>query len=244
MLGKLFRIQPTFRIDSLNSLEEAALKFGILPFFPNNIKGLSVEEMCAPGLLFGGNFDEGCWEWKGPVVRRHTTAYGKFFRRKAGFVSLELLPDFLNYRRSKYPVKTDSTEEMLLDIIRENEGLSSTDLKRFIFGGYDTKREWNDLPSIEKETEQPKKAKSLESPLQRLQMGSWIIISDFVYKHTKKGDRYGWGVATYSTPELTFNSDLRLLQNRHPEQSLDYLVSYMKKKWPSASRTALYKLLS
>ncbi|MCH5223462.1 MAG: hypothetical protein J1E82_05420 [Muribaculaceae bacterium] len=243
ILNKLFKRRPGFLIDSRETLEEAAVKFGILPFFPNNIRGLSVEEMCAPGMLFGGNYDEGCWEWKGPVVRRHTTAYGKFFRRKAGFVALELLPDFLNYRRKTYPVKPESTEELLLDIIRENEGLSSTDLKAYIFGGGDTKREWNDIPDPENTAFKPAKRKSLEGPLQRLQMGGWIIISDFVYKRTKKGERYGWGVATYSTPELTFGSDLILPSDKSPEESLETVVSRMKDNWPAASRKSLLSLL-
>lgn len=253
VLNKMFRRRPSFRIDSRESLEEAAVGFGILPFFPNNIRGLSVEEMCAPGMLFGGNFDEGCWEWKGPVVRRHTTAYGKFFRRKAGFVSLDILPDFLNYRRKAYPVKPDSTEEMLLDIIRENEGLSSTQLRQYIFGGYDTKREWNDLPGGfsdkagpfsegEINKKEKGKRKSLESPLQRLQMGGWINIADFVYKRTKKGERYGWGVATYSTPELTFGHEI-LNIDATPEESLERIIERVKKSWPAASRKSILALI-
>ena len=231
------------RIDSLDSLEAAALKCGILPFFPNNIKGLSVEEMCVPGMLFGGNFDEGCWEWKGPVIRRHSTAYGKFFRRKAGFVSLELLPDFLNYRRKTYPLSDDSTEQLLLDIIRENDGLTSTELKQYIFGGGETKREWYQLPSIESVADRPGKKKSIESPLQRLQMGGWILISDFVYKRTRNGERYGWGVATYTTPELNFRDSLHIPADKTAEESLKKIIGHMRKSWPSASKEALLKLL-
>lgn len=122
-------------IASKEQLERAALRFGMLPFFANKIPGFSVQEMAAPGMLFGDTRDVyGCWEWKGPVIQEQTTAYGKFFNRKAGFVSLDLLPDFLNYRRAAYPVNPDSTERMILDIIRENEGLSSTELKHIIFG--------------------------------------------------------------------------------------------------------------
>ena len=49
-------------VTSAAELEEAPAKYGILPFFRNNIRGFSVEEMTAPGLLFGGNEIEGCWE--------------------------------------------------------------------------------------------------------------------------------------------------------------------------------------
>ncbi|MCH5225683.1 MAG: hypothetical protein J1D77_06760 [Muribaculaceae bacterium] len=225
--------RPKFRIDSKGSLQEAAEKFGILPFFPNHVRGLSVEEMCAPGLLFGGNYDEGCWEWKGPVIRQHTTAYGKFFNRKAGYISLDLLPDFLNYRRAAYSVKEGSMDEMLLEIIRENDSLTSTELKRLIFGN--RKRNWDDLPDEEIVVAVKTKSKSLESPLQRLQMGGRIIISDFEYKRTKTGDRYGWGVARYSTPELIFGPDIA--ETKHSaDESLEFLIRQMKRIWPASAK--------
>lgn len=236
--------KPNFRIDSKEKLAEAVEKFQILPFFPNNVRGLSVDEMCAPGMLFGGNYEEGCWEWKGPVIRKHTSAYGKFFRRKAGFVGLELLPDFLNYRRKAYPVKADSTDEMLLEIIRENDSLTSTELKQLIFGGRKRNR-WDDLPEIDEIPVMKTKSKSLESPLQRLQMGGWIIISDFEYKKTKRGERYGWGVARYSTPELSFGEKIKECHGKTPEESLEYIISYMKKILPPfKSSKTLHQLLS
>ncbi len=102
--------------------------------------------MAVPGMLFGGNGeDEGCWECKGPVIRDHTTAYGKFFRRKAGFVSRDLLPDFLNYRRYAYPLQPDTIERMVLALIREHEALRPTDLRRLIFGKLTRKRTPEDL---------------------------------------------------------------------------------------------------
>lgn len=228
-------------INSKDRLEEAAVEFGLLPFFLNHIRGLSVQEICAPGMLFGGNYSEGCWEWKGPVIRRRTTAYGKFFNRKAGFVSLNLLPDFLNYRRMAYPVKEGSMEEMLLEIIRENDSLSSTELKRYIFGG-GKRTDWRELPDNDVPLFTGKK-KSLEGPLQRLQMGGWIVISDFEYKITKRGERYGWGVARYSTPEALFSDTLELGLKISPEESFNKLVSEMNRKFPFASRKSIEKLL-
>lgn len=222
-------------INSKDALEEAALKFGILPFFPNNIKGLSVEEMCAPGMLFGGNYDEGCWEWKGPVIRRRTTAYGKFFKRKAGFVSLELLPDFLNYRRSAYPVKEGGVDEMLLEIIKENDSLSSTELKSLIFGKK-KRTAWDELPESYHNPFQNVKSKSLESPLQRLQMSGRIIISDFEYKITKRGERYGWGVARYTTPEILFYDKIDFNVDRSPNESLEWISNKIKEVLPLVSR--------
>lgn len=232
----------SIRIDSKEKLAKAVEKYQILPFFPNNIHGLSVEEMCAPGMLFGGNYDEGCWEWKGPVLRKGIAAYGKFFRRKAGFVGIELLADFLNFRRNAYPIKPESTEEMLYEIIRENDSLSSTELKKLIFGN--NKREnWEDLPEINNIISDKPKSKSLESPLQRLQMGGWIIISDFEYKRTKKGERYGWGVARYSTPENVFGDKILEIREKSPEESLQYVIEAMKKRVRLSIKSSWEKLL-
>ena len=235
-------LRPSFRINSRETLAEAAESFGLLPFFPNNVKGLSVEEMCVPGMLFGGNIDEGCWEWKGPVIRKRTTAYGKFFRRKAGFVSIDLLPDFLNYRRNKYPIKTGGIEEMLWEIIRENDSLTSTELKNLIFGNR-KRTNRDELPDHSGEVFIKTNNKSLESPLQRLQMGGWIIISDFEYKRTKNGERYGWGVARYSTPEIVFGDNILFDIKRNPEESLNHIIKKMKGIWPPATKKSLELLL-
>lgn len=224
-------------IASKEQLEKAALRFGMLPFFANRITGFSVEEMAAPGMLFGETRDDyGCWEWKGPVILEQTTAYGKFFNRKAGFVSLEPLPDFLNYRRDAYPVRPDSTEEMILDIIRENEGMTSTDLKRMVFGSSSRKRKPEDLVEA-MEYARPKRH-SLEGPLQRLQMGGRLLIADFEYKYTASGGRYGWGVAVYSTPEIWFERRFEV-SDRTPSESFDFLVDSLSAKLPGVDRTLI-----
>lgn len=216
-------------ITSQVDLEEAAVRYGVLPFFRNNIKGFSVEEMTAPGLLFGGNEYEGCWEWKGPVVRMRTTAYGKFFRRKAGFVSRGLLPYFLRFRRSRYGIKTGTADEMIYDIISLNDSMTSTELRESLLGK-PRRRTAFDLPELDggssasavsaaapAEGKAPSRS-SLEGPLQRLQMGGWICISDFRYKLTGKGDRYGWGVAEYSTPGILFERE-ELTTDLSPEKA-------------------------
>lgn len=205
-------------IESQHQLEAAALEYGLLPFFSNPITGFSVEEMAAPGMLFGETPDDyGCWEWKGPVIREQTTAYGKFFRRKAGFVALPLLPDFINYRRAAYPITPDSPESRILDLFKTRDGISSTELKRLM----DSNR--------------------LEGPLQRLQMGSWLVIADFEYKIASNGQRYGWGVALYSTPKQWFGQDFRC--SRQPMESFRRLCAHLASKLPEATPTQIARLL-
>ena len=205
--------------------------------------------MTPPGLLFGGNEYEGCWEWKGPVIRNRTTAYGKFFRRKAGFVSRELLPFFLAMRRPANPIPTGSTEEMLYDIISINDSITSTELRESLLGK-PRRRAAFDLPespgaaTLQHGPSEKKPSRStLEAPLQRLQMGGWICISDFRYKQTRRGERYGWGVAEYTTPEMLFSRE-ELHTTLSPSEALDHIIGFVRKRFPKATRDQLIRLLS
>lgn len=234
-------------ISSKEQLEKAAVHFGMLPFFANKIPGFSVEELAAPGKLFGEtNEDYGCWEWKGPVIQEQTTAYGKFFNRKAGFVATRFLPDFINYRRNMYPVETGSLEEKILEIVRSYEGITSTELKKLIL----------DSPSAASRKQLPlmdalsvsspssfKVRKSIEGPLTRLQMGTWLLIADFEYKFTARGDRYGWGVALYSTPEIWFNRDFRTPRTS-AEESFDFLCRSLSDNLPGTDFKLIKNLIS
>lgn len=232
-------------ITSMNDLEEAALRYGILPFFRNNIKGFSVSEMTPPDLLFGGNEYEGCWEWKGPVIRNRNTAYGKFFRRKAGFISVELLPYFIKFRRNLYPVKEDSTDEMIYDIICFNDKMTSSELREILIGG-PKKRTACDLRDIDSENitliQRPSRH-SMEGPLQRLQMGGRLCISDFKYKTTRNGERFGWGVAEYSAPEMLFErTDVNI--DLSPADCLEYMIDYVGSRYSRSDSKKLKALLS
>lgn len=102
------------RLKSPADIEARCAEFGFLPFFRCGIPGFSVEEMVAPEFWFTD--EEGAWEWKGPVIREGHCAYGKFFARKAGFVSREWLPDLTNYRRSR-PLAPNEDTAALDDVV-------------------------------------------------------------------------------------------------------------------------------
>ena len=89
------------KLESMEDLLQAVEYYGFLPFFPNDIPGFSVEEMCAPAYWFAEDRD-GPWEWKGPAAQTKRCVYGKLFQKKAGFVSREWLPELVNFRRDGY----------------------------------------------------------------------------------------------------------------------------------------------
>lgn len=92
-----------FTIKSKPDLIAVIDEYGFLPFFENSIDGFSIEEHISPACWWHGDTGEwSAWEWKGPVIKETGCAYGKFFEKKACYISKKWFPDFANYRRDGY----------------------------------------------------------------------------------------------------------------------------------------------
>ena len=64
--------------------------------------------------------------WRAIIARQHDIVYGKFFDKKAGFISKKWLPVFANYRRDGYDYVTscykDNSQDswkLLVDYMHE-----------------------------------------------------------------------------------------------------------------------------
>lgn len=89
----------------IHTVEELKLKiedWGFLPFFAGEIPGFSVEEMTDPSAWWTGDPGSDPWEWRQRIAGEGKIAYGKFFNKKAGFISKKWFPCFANYRRDGY----------------------------------------------------------------------------------------------------------------------------------------------
>ncbi len=93
-------------IYSATGIMELIQKIGFLPLLDSGIEGFSAEDIvaedCGYVRLPEGGWDWPLWKWKGEIVQEMPCMYGKFFNKKAGFISQEWWPDFCNYRRSKF----------------------------------------------------------------------------------------------------------------------------------------------
>ena len=93
-------------IKNREELVELVNEIGFLPFFSGRIEGFSLEENISYDAWYQGRWSGkihwDAWDWKGQVLRNKELVYGKLFEKKAGFISLELWPDFCNYRRDGY----------------------------------------------------------------------------------------------------------------------------------------------
>lgn len=160
-----------FIIRSKADLIHAIHTFGFLPFFANSIEGFSIEEHITTDCWY--HSDSGvwsAWEWKGPVIRETGCAYGKFFEKKACYISPEWFPVFANYRRDGYDFDAcyddglaGYRDKLLYELIDNNAPIISKELKtlgNFRKGGN----------------------KGFDTIISRLQSRCYVVISDLNLK--------------------------------------------------------------
>ena len=91
-----------YRIRTWQELVNWINEIGFLPLFGNEVTGFSAEEHTSSKYWWTGNRREDPWEWREIIAASGKVAYGKFFGNKAGFISVDWLPYFANYRRDGY----------------------------------------------------------------------------------------------------------------------------------------------
>ena len=202
---------------------------GFLPLLYSGVYGFSAEEVvaddCRYMVLPDGGWDWPLWKWKGPIVAEGHCVYGKFFDKKAGFVSREWWPDFYNYRRSKHPLPQEgSIEETILTTLQENGSLITRELRAAC--GFDG----------------PKMRGKFDAYVTRLQMGCHIVTEDFVYPTDKKGREYGWGWSLLTTPEVLYGREA-CTSPHSPEESYKRLTDHFRKIIPEATGKQIQKLI-
>ena len=192
---------------------------GFLPLFKNEIPGVSLEEVTVPEDWWSGDPEHDPWEWREIIARRGEIAYGKFFDRKAGFVSKKWLPYFVNFRRDGYDFdalwedgKAPLKHKKIMDLYAE-------DLQDSEYYSYDIKKK----AGFGKDSE-----KGFEGAITSLQMEMYLCVHDFQRRKNKKGEEYGWRVASYCTPEHLFGYDyVRSAYSEDPKESAKRIASRM-----------------
>ena len=165
------------------------------------------------------------WKWKGPIVTEGGCVYGKFFDKKAGYISMDWWPDFMNYRRHAYPVPAPgSIEETIVLTLREHGSLITRELRAACgFTG-------------------AKMRSRFDGYVTRLQMSCRIITQDFIYPRDKHGHEYGWGWSLLTTPEQLLGKEACQCE-RAPEESLERILTHLKHILPRANEQQLMKLI-
>lgn len=205
-------------IRTAEALFDYIERVGFLPLFKNEIPGFSVEEWTNPYAWWSGDPEIDPWEWRMLLARTGKVAYGKFFHKKAGFVSKKWFPRFANYRRDGYDFDaryedglSSYREKKIMELFLPEDGacteLFSYEVKQkagFGKGGY----------------------KNFDGTVTGLEMQTYLIAKDFRQKVNKKGASYGWAIAVYTLPEYLWG--------------YEYVTSFYKED-PEKSRDAVYR---
>lgn len=207
-------------------------EIGFLPLFRNSVPGFSVEEMTFGPDWWTGREDIDPWEWRRLLADGGQVAYGKFFDKKAGFVSLKWLPAFANWRRDGYDFDALWEDELasfrqkkIMDRLEEKEEWFSFDLKRhagFGKGG----------------------AKNFEGVLTDLMMRTYVVVRDFRRRTNLQGAPYGWHVAVYTTPEKRWGrEEIASGYQEKPEASRNRIYAHLREAFPWAVDEQFHKIL-
>ena len=220
------------RIRSWEEMINCVDEVGFLPLFKNEIPGFSAEEHTAAQYWWSGDPEQDPWEWRQLIARSGQVAYGKFFDRKAGFISKAWFPRFANWRRDGYDFDSRWDEELasrrqkrIMDQFQSQQEQYSFQLKRLAGFGKDGE-------------------KNFEGTVTDLQMGGYLLIRDFRQRRNKKGQPYGWPISVYATPEALWGyGHISSAYAEPPAQSRQLIFEQVGRAFPSATEASLCRVL-
>ena len=225
-------------ITSSDELLKVIEKVGFLPLFEAEVPGMSVESMTDPKFWWTGDAETDPWEWRGILARTGKVAYGKFFGKKAGFVSKKWFPYFANYRRNGYDFdsryedgKAERREKLIMDLFWPRD-IEMCDLDLRKIGKFVENPELFSFEVKDRAGFGTGGEKNFEGTCAKLQMGSYLLVKDFKPRLNKKGEEYGWSIAVYTLPEYLWG--YRFVTERYsedPRESLDKIISQIKKHY-------------
>ena len=225
--------------ECLHTVDDAIAyisEVGFLPLFKNDIPGFSLEERTVPEYWWCGDPKVDPWEWREIIASRGEIAYGKFFDKKAGFISKEWLPYFVNYRRDGYDFdalwedgKASMRQKKIMDLFAEehiDEEIFSNEMKKnagFGKGG----------------------EKGFDGVMTNLQMLTYLCVRDFRQRRNKKGEAYGWPVAVYCIPEHLWGYEyVTSAYKEAPKESAKRIMDHVMELYPIATSNQIKKVLS
>ena len=207
-------------------------ELGFLPLFKNEIPGFSAEEHSASQDWWSGDARRDPWEWRQLIARSGLVAYGKFFDRKAGFVSRDWFPHFANWRRDGYDF--DSRWDEGLVRMRQKRVMDQFGLRDELYS-FELKR----MAGFGKDGE-----KNFDGTVTELQMSSYLLIRDFRQRLNKKGQPYGWPIALYAMPETLWGYEhISSAYSAEPARSKELIYRQVQSCFPTATESALEKVL-
>ena len=218
-------------LHSPEDLRALVRKIGFLPLFSNAVPGFSVEEH-TPANDWWTDGPGDPWAWRQVLAPEEDIAYGKFFDKKAAFVSREWFPVFANYRRDGYDYeglyedgKMKSRNRQIMEAFEPDEQMRGLELLTC-----DLKKK-------------AAVSKGFEGAVTELQMQTFIIVNAFRQRINRQGAGYGWHVGVLMTPETKWSYDEVNQPAGSPAACRDKIFDQIRKFFPEADEKALRKVI-
>ena len=219
------------RLRTVEELIDCADELGFLPLFKNGVPGFSVEERTLAADWWTEDYDRDPWYWRVSAAGSGKVAYGKFFDKKAGFISLRWLPIFANWRRDGYDfdARYDDglatvRQKKIMDQFEKHEELFSFELK--------------ELAGFGKGGE-----KNFEGTVTGLQMQSYLVLKDFRCRKNKYAEDYGWQIAVLAPPEKIWGYDaVTAGYAEDPAASRGRVLEQVRQHFPTADNAAIQSI--
>ena len=220
------------RFRSAEDVVRRIHEVGFLPLFATAIPGFSVEEHTLAWDWWSDDPKHDPWAWRMSIAARDDIAYGKFFDRKAGFISMPWFPVFANYRRDGYDFeglyedgKMNGRAKKILDTLELNEDAIGLEMMS---------GELRKKSAIEK---------GFDNILIDLQMQSFLLISRFQRKRNKRGIEYGWHLPSFMTPETKWGYDAVNSVSEAPDASWRWIAEQIRQFYPTAGEPEIRKVM-
>ena len=230
-------------IHTIEELEKYIEEVGFLPLFANGVEGFSVEEWTDPHCWWCDDERVDPWRWRETIARRGKIAYGKFFDKKAGFISLEWLPYFVNARRDGYDFdsawedgRVSRREKVIMDLLtdKDEDGdiiftdknrILSTNLKKMAGFGKGGLKNYQGITT-------------------GLMMKLYLVIVDFRRRVSKKGEEYGMPVSIMLPPEAVWGYEtVTSAYEEKPEESRRRIFDHVKLMYEEAADKDISRLI-
>ncbi len=223
-------------IHTVDELRAYIHEVGFLPLFRNEIPGFSVEERTNPDGWWTDDAEKDPWEWRKIIAAGDDIAYGKFFDKKAGFISKEWFPCFANYRRDGYDFDARWDDELASIRSKKIMDLFAEDLSDRELYSFEVKQQAGFGKDKDEE-------KNFEGEITKLQMQTYLCVRDFRRRKNKSGNEYGWGIAVYCLPEHLWGYDyVTGAYREEPKDSALRIIRHVRELFPEASDRQIFKV--
>lgn len=221
------------RLRSPGEAAEWIRRVGLLPLFSNDVPGFSLEERTWSGDWWCDDPARDPWAWRQLLAEEPDILYGKFFDRRAGFVSARWFPAFANLRRKGCDFDTLIDEGLAPHRARKlmepflTDGMpNDTALHSFVL---------RDLAGFGKGGE-----KNFEGVLTELEMETFLIVGSFRQRLNRQGRPYGWHIAVIQTPEAKLGYEaVTAAYPESPQRSFERLSAQLRQFFPEAEEQSL-----